>query len=55
MLSRGQPLAAAIATLKQHLPRTAILVGQGIGKDVEWLGLVEGQDFEVFNSCSVHA
>lgn len=45
--SQGQPLAAAVATLKEHLPRTAILVGQGIGNDVAWLGLTEGQDFEV--------
>jgi hypothetical protein len=31
--------------LKQHLPRTACLVGQNIGKDVMWLGLKEGVDF----------
>ena len=45
--SQGRPLAAAVATLKEHLPSSAILVGQGIGQDVAWLGLVEGQDFEV--------
>ncbi|CAK0783798.1 hypothetical protein CVIRNUC_006998 [Coccomyxa viridis] len=44
--SQGRPLPSAIAALKQALPPTAILVGQSIGKDVDWLGLVEGQDFE---------
>ena len=27
------------------MPKNAILVGQNIGKDVEWLGLKEGEDF----------
>ena len=49
--SQGRPLPLAIAALKQALPRTAILVGQSIGKDVDWLGLVEGQDFEVDSPC----
>jgi hypothetical protein len=38
-------LDKAISTLRQHLPRNAVLVGQNIGKDVEWLGLKEGTDF----------
>lgn len=45
--SQGMPLAAAVSTMRKHLPHSAILVGQGIGQDVTWLGLVEGQDFEV--------
>lgn len=45
--SQGRPLAAAVSTMREHLPQNAILVGQGIGQDVTWLGLVEGQDFEV--------
>ena len=45
--SQGMPLAAAVSTLREHLPHSAILVGQGIGQDVTWLGLAEGQDFEV--------
>ncbi len=49
--SQGRPLPSAIAALKQALPPTAILVGQSIGKDVDWLGLVEGQDFEVDSPC----
>jgi RNA exonuclease 4 len=28
------------------LPKDAILVGQNISKDVEWLGLKYGQDFQ---------
>ncbi|CAL5222670.1 g5068 [Coccomyxa viridis] len=44
--SQGRPLAAAVSTMREHLPQNAILVGQGIGQDVTWLGLVEGQDFE---------
>ena len=41
----GQPLADALVTLRAHLPPNAILVGQNIKKDVEWLQLVEGLDF----------
>ena len=35
----------AVHQLKQCLPPNAILVGQNIGKDIEWLGLQEGQDY----------
>ena len=35
----GIPLPHAIATLRQCLPRHAILVGQNIAKDVQWLNL----------------
>lgn len=31
--------------LRSRLPRNSILVGQNIAKDVEWLGLKEGEDF----------
>jgi RNA exonuclease 4 len=41
----GQPLADTLVTLRAHLPPNAILVGQNIKKDVEWLQLVEGLDF----------
>jgi len=43
--ANGVPLASALATLRAHLPSNAVLVGQNIAKDVEWLGLVEGRDF----------
>ena len=39
------PLADALATLRSRLPPTAVLVGQNIAKDVEWLGLSEGRDY----------
>jgi hypothetical protein len=42
---RGMPLQAAVDLLKQHLPKHAILVGQNIAKDVDWLGLKDGEDF----------
>ena len=42
---QGTTLAEALATLRQALPPTAVLVGQNILKDVEWCGLVEGRDF----------
>ena len=42
---QGVPLETALALLRRVLPPTAILVGQNIGKDVEWLGLREGVDF----------
>ena len=31
----------AMKILREHLPKNAILVGQNIGKDVEWLQLKE--------------
>ena len=33
--------------LRQCLPPDAVLVGQGIGQDVQWLQLHEGRDFQV--------
>lgn len=41
----GVPLATALQVLRQHLPSNATLVGQNVQSDVQWLGLVEGQDF----------
>lgn len=41
----GQPLAEALASLREHLPPNAILVGQNILKDVQWLQLAEGVDY----------
>ncbi len=41
----GMPLEAALGVRRQHLPRNAVLVGQNISKDVQWLHLQEGQDF----------
>lgn len=43
--AHGVPLAEAVATLRSRLPPEALLVGQNIAKDVEWLGLSEGRDF----------
>jgi hypothetical protein len=43
--AHGIPLEQAIQHVKRQLPRTAILVGQNIAKDVEWLGLKDGEDF----------
>jgi DNA polymerase III epsilon subunit-like protein len=45
LAAQGVPLSQAMATLRAALPRNAVLVGQNIAKDVEWLGLVEGVDF----------
>jgi RNA exonuclease 4 len=39
------PLEQAVAIVRSNLPKYAILVGQNIGKDIEWLGLKEGEDF----------
>lgn len=41
----GIPLAQALALLRAHLPPNAILVGQNILKDVQWLQLAEGVDY----------
>ncbi|CAD7701810.1 unnamed protein product [Ostreobium quekettii] len=42
----GVPLATAMQYLRSYLPPYAVLVGQSIGKDVGWLSLREGVDFE---------
>ena len=41
----GMFLSDALIQLRQHLPPNAVLVGQNIKKDVEWLNLAEGLDF----------
>mmetsp|Transcript_19476 Transcript_19476/g.39709 ORF Transcript_19476/g.39709 Transcript_19476/m.39709 type:complete len:276 (-) Transcript_19476:189-1016(-) len=41
----GMPFDEAMKMLRQNLPKNAVLVGQNIGKDVEWLKLKEGEDF----------
>ncbi|KAK3266645.1 hypothetical protein CYMTET_24745 [Cymbomonas tetramitiformis] len=41
----GTSLEEAMRTLRAALPTNACLVGQNIRMDVEWLGLIEGQDF----------
>lgn len=43
--AHGLPLADALALLRAHLPPNAILVGQNILKDVQWLQLAEGVDY----------
>ena len=45
--SQAVPLPEALQILRQYLPRHAVLVGQSIGKDIEWLQLREGQDYQV--------
>ncbi len=44
-LKDGTPLVEAMASLRQMLPQNAILVGQNILKDINWLQLVQGVDF----------
>ena len=39
---RGVGGVQAMTKLREKLPKDAVLVGQNIGKDVEWLGLREG-------------
>lgn len=41
----GMPFAEAMVHLRAHLSPNAILVGQSIQKDVQWLQLAEGVDF----------
>lgn len=44
---QGLPLEEALRILRQYLPRSAIIVGQSIGKDIDWLQLREGRDYQV--------
>ena len=39
-------LRSAIGLLKRHLPKEAILVGQNIDHDIEWMQLTKGTDFQ---------
>ncbi|KAK9820244.1 hypothetical protein WJX72_007936 [[Myrmecia] bisecta] len=50
--SKGMSLGEAVQVLRQYLPRQGILVGQNIGKDVEWLQLKEGQDFQAMQDLT---
>lgn len=51
----GIPFADAMVLVRRCLPsRKAILVGQNVSKDIEWLGLREGEDFKgVVDLCGV--
>jgi len=44
-VSAGMSKEEALALLRQRLPKNALLVGQNVLKDVQWLELVEGVDF----------
>ena len=46
VLEGAPSLADAVAGLRQALPPSCTLVGQNIAKDVQWLGLREGEDFQ---------
>lgn len=41
----GVSFDVAMQNVRRFLPKDAVLVGHGVGHDVEWLGLVEGSDF----------
>jgi len=43
--AHGVPLEEALQHVRAALPPHAVLVGQNIAKDVEWLRLEEGKDF----------
>lgn len=43
---RGISLEEGLQTLRQYLPSDAVLVGQGINQDVQWLSLHEGRDYK---------
>lgn len=44
-LQSARSLSEVVATLKSLLPSSAVLVGQGIKHDVDWLSLQQGVDF----------
>eukprot|EP00467_Chlorarachnion_reptans_P022390 CAMPEP_0114532964 /NCGR_PEP_ID=MMETSP0109-20121206/26970_1 /TAXON_ID=29199 /ORGANISM="Chlorarachnion reptans, Strain CCCM449" /LENGTH=585 /DNA_ID=CAMNT_0001716111 /DNA_START=255 /DNA_END=2012 /DNA_ORIENTATION=- len=43
---KGVSFDDAINEIKRLLPSNAVLVGQNILKDVQWVGLIEGKDFQ---------
>ena len=44
----GYPLEAAINVIRSELPTNAVLIGQNITMDLEWLGLKINDDFRTF-------
>lgn len=34
-----------VQIIREHLPRDSIIVGQGVGRDLAWLGLTQGVDY----------
>jgi len=44
-VSKGITLEEGLSMIKKILPPNAILVGQNVAKDIEWLSLKEGVDF----------
>lgn len=44
-LDAGIPLEEGLRMLREAIPKNAVLLGQNILMDIQWLGLVEGQDF----------
>ena len=47
--SQGVSFQQGVQLLKSVLPPNAVLVGQNIGQDVQWLQLKEGKDFQVLH------
>ena len=45
--TQGVSFQHGVQLLKSLLPPTAVLIGQNIGQDVQWLQLKEGKDFQV--------
>ena len=45
--TQGVSFQQGVQLLRSILPSTAVLVGQNIGQDVQWLQLKEGKDFQV--------
>ncbi len=48
---QGVSFQQGLQLLKSVLPTTAVLIGQNIGQDVQWLQLKEGRDFQVRHDC----
>jgi len=44
----GYPLDKAVTIIRSELPSNAVLVGQNITMDLQWLGLRSGEDFRSF-------
>lgn len=49
----AKTLEEAVSMIKSLLPKDAVLVGQSIDHDVEWLGLTQGKDFSRMVDLSV--
>ena len=47
VVEHGMTMDACLAELRKYLTPNAVIIGQNIAKDIEWLGLDQGTDYDM--------